>query len=109
MPSTASSTATTAEVSFPLAEPITMTMFAHSVPGQELGNTLVMKVMEEKTNVKWNITTASDTEIVEKLNLSFNSGDYFDVYMKSGISGTDTLKYAQEEVIIPLNDLIDKH
>jgi putative aldouronate transport system substrate-binding protein len=96
-------------VTFPLAEPYTVKAFAYSTPGEELSNSLFMKEMEKRTNVKWELSLASEAEIVEKLGLSFNSGEYYDVYIKSGISMIDANKFAQQGIIIPLNTLIDQY
>lgn len=96
-------------VVFPLAEQYIVKAFAYSTPGEELDKSLFVKEMEKRTNVKWEFTLASEAEIVEKLGLSFNSGEYYDVYIKSGISEIDTSKFAQQGIVIPLNDLIDKH
>lgn len=100
---------TSEEISFPLDEPYTVSAFAYSTPGEELDKSLFIEEMEKKTNVKWELTLASDAEIAEKLGLSFNSGEYFDVYIKSGISENDANKYARQGMIIPLDDLIDQH
>ena len=100
---------TPAEVSFPLSETYTVDAFAFSNPGNELDKTLTMQVIEERTNIHFNLTLVSEAEREEKLNLSFNSGDYYDVYIKSGISAVDAFKYGSQGVIIPLNDLIDQY
>lgn len=96
-------------ITFPLAEPYTVNAFAYSTPGSELDKSLFMKEMETLTNVKWDLTLASEAEIVEKLGLSFNSGDYYDVYIKSGITMNDANKFAEQDIIIPLNDLINNY
>lgn len=98
-----------AAASFPLAEPYTVKAFAYSTPGEELDKSLFVKEMEKRTNVKWEFTLASEAEIVEKLGLSFNSGEYYDVYIKSGISEIDCSKFAQQGIVQPLNDLIDQY
>lgn len=99
----------TAEITFPLEESYTVEAFAFSNTGQELDKTLTMQVMEEKTNIHWDLTMVSRAELEEKRNLSFNGGDYYDVYIRSGISAIDTYKYAAQGIIIPLNDLIDQY
>lgn len=101
--------ATTAEIKFPLDEPYTVTAFAFSNTGQELDKSLFMQVMEKRTNIRWELATVSQAELVEKRGLSFNSGEYYDAYIKSGIDAVETFKYARQGIIIPLNDLIDKY
>ena len=98
-----------ADAEFPLAETYTVDAFAFSNTGNELDKTLTMQVMEERTNIHFNLTLVSEAEREEKLNLSFNSGDYYDVYIKSGISAVDAFKYGSQGIIIPLNDLIDQY
>lgn len=95
------------ETTFPLKEPVTMSMFAFSVPGYELDKTLVMKKMEELTNVKWDITLVNDADIAEKKALSFGTGEYYDVYFKANFTESEIMDYAKDGMIIPLNDLID--
>lgn len=93
-------------VSFPLAEPLTVSAFAHSEPGQELDQTLFMATMQEKTNVNWDLTLASNAELEDKLGLSFNGGEYAEVYLKSGITEVQAASFAKQGIVIPLNDLI---
>ena len=97
------------EITFPLDETWTVEAFAFSNTGQELDKTLTMQKLEERTNIHWDLTTVSQAELDEKRNLSFNGGDYYDVYIKSGISSVDTYKYAAQGIIIPLNDLINQY
>lgn len=97
------------EISFPLPAAYTVEAFAFSNTGQELDKTLTMQVMEEKTNIHWDLSTVSEAELEEKRNLSFNGGEYYDVYIKSGIDAIDTYKYALQGIVIPLNDLIDQY
>lgn len=105
----ADATDTDATVSFPLAETYTVSAFAFGNTGEELDKTLTMQVMEERTNVHWDITTASQAELQEKRGLSFNSGEYYDVYIKSGISATEAFQYGSQGILLPLNDLIDQY
>lgn len=46
-----------AEITFPLAETYSIEAFAFSNTGQELDKTLTMQMLEERTNIHWNITT----------------------------------------------------
>mgnify|MGYP001104709226 CR=1 FL=1 len=92
---------------FPLAETYNVSAFAFGNTGEELDKTLTMQVMEERTNIHWDISTASQAELSEKRGLSFNSGEYYDVYIKSGISATEAFQYGSQGILIPLNDLID--
>lgn len=95
--------------SFPLDETYTVEAFAYSDTGYEMDKTLTMKIMEERTNIHWDLTLVNAAEMAEKRNLSFNSGEYYDVYIKSAIGADECYKYGQQGIIIPLNDLIDKY
>lgn len=97
------------ELSFPLSETYNVSAFAFSNTGNEIDKTLVMQTMEERTNIHFDFSIVSDAELEEKRNLSFNGGDYYDVYLKSGISAVDAYKYGSQGVLIPLNDLIDQY
>ena len=94
---------------FPLAETYNVSAFAFGNTGEELDKTLTMQVMEERTNIHWDISTASQAELSEKRGLSFNSGEYYDVDIKSGISATEAFQYGSQGILIPLNDLIDQY
>ncbi|MBQ6805388.1 MAG: hypothetical protein IJP04_12090 [Clostridia bacterium] len=57
-------------------------------------------------DVVW--TAANSSEKTEKFNLSIASPDRADVYLES-ISNDEVMLYAEDGVIIPLEDLIDEH
>lgn len=82
------------ELSFPLSETYNVTAFAFSNTGSEIDKTLTMKVMEERTNIHFDFTIVSDAEMEEKRNLSFNGGEYYDVYLKSGIGAVVPISMA---------------
>ena len=94
---------------FPLDEPYTVSCFAFSNIGYDLADSLFMKTMEEKTNIHWDLHTFNSSDMTEKMNLSLNTGEYYDVYMKTGLSLADATKYGQQGVFIPLNDLIEDY
>ena len=96
-------------ITFPLPETYTVKAFAFSENAKPLNETPFFTLMEEKTNIHWDLTLVSDVEINEKRGLSFNSGDYYDVYIRSGITAIEAAKYAKQGIIIPLNDLIDQY
>lgn len=96
-------------VTFPLPEPYTVSAFTHSEPGEELDQSLFMETMQERTNVVWELALNSSAEIQDKLGLSFSGGEYYDVYLKSGISEAQAAQFATQGIVIPLNDLIEEH
>ena len=89
--------------------PTTSAPSRSATPAKSLTRPLTMQVMEERTNIHWDISTASQAELSEKRGLSFNSGEYYDVYIKSGISATEAFQYGSQGILIPLNDLIDQY
>ena len=57
-------------------------------------------------DVEW--TAANSSEKTEKFNLSIASPDRADVYLEA-LSNDEVMLYAEDGVIIPLEDLIDEH
>lgn len=55
-------------------------------------------------NVKWDLISPDALE--EKRNLALGGGDLPDAFFLSQIPNTDLLRYGQQEVFVPLNDLI---
>lgn len=94
---------------FPLEESMTTDMFAYQKTGTDLTKNLAWTTMEELTNMHWDLTLASDGDLDEKRSLEFAGGEYKSVFYKSGISEADAMKYAKDEIVIPLNDLIDQY
>ncbi len=93
---------------FPLAEPVTMSLSLYQVPGTDVTKTLTLTEMEKRTNLKWEYNVFGE-DIREKLPLEFGSGEYKDVYMRVGLNAMEIAKYAQQGVVIPLNDLINDY
>jgi putative aldouronate transport system substrate-binding protein len=62
---------------------------------------------------EWETTTMDGNAAREKRQISLASGDYPDLYMLipwvDQFSQTDLLRYGQQGVILPLNDLIEAH
>ncbi|MBF9017436.1 MULTISPECIES: ABC transporter substrate-binding protein [unclassified Oceanispirochaeta] len=68
------------------------------------------KHMEKRSDVKIDWETIPEQAMEEKLNLVLASGDYPDVFF--GLSFTDdklSLYGTEEQLLMPLNDLIDQH
>ena len=62
---------------FPLAETYNVSAFAFGNTGEELDKTLTMQVMEERTNIHWDISTASQAELSEKRCFFFNNLSFY--------------------------------
>lgn len=97
------------------SDPLTINIFSPQNPERDLSTNVFTTSLEEMFNVKfnWTTTTYDATDASEKRNLSLASGDYPDVFMLipwvDQFSQIDLLKYGQQGVILPLNDLIDQY
>lgn len=102
---------TDTEIAFPLKEPVTMSMFAVSATttGTELPDNAAFQKMAELTNVSWEVTSCSATDLQEQRGVVLNTGDYQDVLYKSGIGSDDIAKYGMEGILLPLEDLIQEN
>ncbi len=89
--------------------PAELTVWA-SIPGgmDDYTNNPTTKWVEEKTGVHINWIEVPNAEASSLFTTSLASGNYPDIYCR-GASGADLLQYAEDGVIIPLNDLIDKY
>jgi len=95
--------------------PITINIFGPQSADRDLATNAFSLSLEKMFNVKfnWTTTTYDNTDASEKRNLALASGDYPDVFMLipwvDQFSQIDLLKYGQQGVILPLNDLIDQY
>ncbi|MFD2627760.1 extracellular solute-binding protein [Oceanobacillus kapialis] len=67
------------------------------------------KKYEEMTNVKIDWGLVQRDGLDEKRNLALAGGDYPEVFYTSYFSDQDLLKYGQQGVFLPLNDLIEDY
>jgi putative aldouronate transport system substrate-binding protein len=93
-------------------ETITMDVFAGTSAQTNQSNwndILIWNKYKDMTNidVKWNQVSIDALE--EKRNLALASGDLPDIFYAASISSLDLLKYGEQGVFLPLNDLIDKY
>lgn len=96
-------------ITFPLAEPITMSMFAIANGTNELPDNITFQTVEKMTNVKWEVQSVLGADLPEKKGLIFASGEYPEIFYKAGLSGPELEKYGKQGILIPLNDLIDQY
>ncbi len=110
----AGGTATTAAAA-PSGNPVKINVFAPQGPDYDLATNAYMKLLEQKFNIQfnWQTTTYDGGPAKEKRQISLASGDYPDLYWLipwvDQFSQPDLLKYGQQGVIIPLNDLIKQY
>jgi len=97
------------------SEPIAINIFSPQPASRDLATNAFSLSLEKMFNVKfnWTTTTYDNTDASEKRNLALASGDYPDVFMLvpwvDQFSQIDLLKYGQQGVILPLNDLINQY
>lgn len=78
---------------------------------------LAIKYIEEKCNIKLNISPIPMSDAGTKLNLMLSSGDYPDIFQSGRNAGdpitftTDRIEQygAKDKILVPLNDYIEKY
>ncbi|NGP46514.1 extracellular solute-binding protein [Bacillaceae bacterium SIJ1] len=94
---------------------VKLSVFAPQGAETDLETNLISKKMEEEFNIDftWQTTTYDAGAASEKRQISLASGDYPDAYMLipwvDQFSQDELLKYGQQGVLVPLNDLIEEH
>ncbi|MEI4828959.1 extracellular solute-binding protein [Bacillus sp. FJAT-53711] len=76
---------------------------------QDWNNLMLWQEYEKMTNIHINWDTVQTQSLKEKRNLMLASGEYPDVLFAAAVPKTDLVKFGQQGVFIPLNDLIDKY
>ncbi len=76
---------------------------------QDWNNLMLWQEYEKMSNIHINWTTVHTETLAEKKNLLMAAGDYPEIFFASAFSKTDLIKYGQQGVFLPLNDLIDKY
>lgn len=69
---------------------------------------LLYQQLEEKTNVHVDWIEAPSANMIEQKNLAFASGDLPDAFMNA-LTGDEAYMYGKQEMLIPLEDLIDEY
>lgn len=105
----AESADTESKITFPLEEPVTMTMLTTNFNDYLLENSASMKKMEELTNVHWEITYIPYSEIQEKKPVMVSGGQYPDVFFKGNITRDEGISWGSEGILIPLDDLLREY
>ncbi|GIP40426.1 ABC transporter substrate-binding protein [Paenibacillus sp. J31TS4] len=90
-------------------EPIKVKAFAGRFLADNWNNLMLWKEYEKMTNIQVDWETVQKDVLPEKRNLLLASGDYPDLLYGAAIPRSDILKYGQEGVFLPLNDLIDEY
>lgn len=101
-----------ATLQFPLAEKATLTgMTSYPVNTESNpNNRTIFKRLQEKTNVEIQWTAIQGDQWGEKISLSMaNPKTLTDFVFSAGFSDNDLLKYADQGIIIPLEEYIDAY
>lgn len=96
-------------VTFPLAEQKEYSVFAMLNGEYDLKDSLTMQKVLDEANISFSYQSVMGADLVEKRNLVLASGEYPDVFMKSGFTTTDMDKYGKQGIFIPLEDLIKQY
>ncbi|AJY75873.1 ABC transporter substrate-binding protein [Paenibacillus beijingensis] len=90
---------------------VTLNMMTQSSPTapSDPNEKLILKRLEEETNVHINWKNFTRDVFVEKRNLAMASGDLPDAIFDAGYSDYELLKLAKDGAIIPVNDMIEQY
>ncbi|TLS48735.1 extracellular solute-binding protein [Paenibacillus antri] len=95
------------------AGPVEISVFAVQEQGIDLATNKFTKHAEEMFGITFDWQTIPSDGAKEKRQISLASGDYPDAYILTAyidqFSQADVLKYGQQGVLVPLNDLIDQY
>ncbi|MDR2799145.1 MAG: extracellular solute-binding protein [Bifidobacteriaceae bacterium] len=98
---------------FPIVKnPIKMSLFAPGTGMQEWSKMSTNEEYTKMTGISWDFTTPPLTDVSTKLNLAIASGDYPDVLFGLGtdnLKNASLVKYAEQGILLPLDNLIDKY
>ncbi|WP_072329477.1 MULTISPECIES: extracellular solute-binding protein [unclassified Paenibacillus] len=110
----AEATANLTQTGLPIVkEPVTLKVFGCKDPNHaDWKDVLIFQEYEKMTNVKLQFDELpSNTQgCDEKRSLLFAANELPDIFLRANLSNTDIARYGQQEkMLIPLEDLIDKH
>ncbi|MNI13856.1 Lipoprotein LipO precursor [compost metagenome] len=95
------------------SKPVEVSVFAVQESGIDIPTNKFTAFVQDKFGIKFNWQINPSDGAKEKRQISLASGDYPDAYLLTAyideFSQGDVLKYGQQGVLVPLNDLIDKY
>lgn len=99
------------DITFPLEEKVSLKIMTSSSPlaPDDPNDKLIFQRLEEKTGVHIEWQNFVGDTFGERRNLAMATGEMPDAIMNAGFSDYELLKYAEDEAIIPLNDLIEDY
>jgi ABC transporter, substrate-binding protein, family 1 len=97
-------------VTLPFAETQKYTMFS-VIKGADypLEENIAFQKLCNDANIEFDIQSVLGADLGEKKGLVLASGDYPDIFFKSGFSSAEMTKYGSQGVLIPLQDLIRQY
>lgn len=109
--STKASETNGAEIVFPLEEAQTLSVLtsAYATSTQNPDDKVIYQRLFDQTNVKIDWTCYVTDQFVEKRNLMLATGDLPDIILNADMSSLDLLKYGNQGIIVPLEDLVDQY
>src|SRR5699024_4606109 len=100
------------EEGFPIVdEEISLNFFARHDPAtnEDWNDVYIYNEYEKMTNINIEWQMVSHESVDEKMNLAFGGGNLPDVFHASFMGSPTLMKYGEQGVILPLNDLIDDY
>lgn len=97
---------------FPIVdEEITLDIFAGQAPATnpDWNDVLIFNHYQEKTNMNINWNMVPHDALAEQRNLALGGGNLPDAFHSASIPTSDLMKYGEQGVFIPLNDLIEEY
>ncbi len=99
----------TSAITFPLEETKNFSMLCVINGNTPIEEVDAFKVLNENSNITFDVTDVYYDEAKEKEGLILASGDYPEVFIFSTFSKTEVDKYGAEGVFVPLEDLIKEY
>lgn len=91
-------------------ETMTLQMFAPQLPTIEnMKTNTYTKWLEEKTNIHIEWDLVPDDALNDRKQLMLASGDYPEVIFNGKLTPEEQMRYGEQGVFLPLNDLIDQY
>lgn len=97
---------------FPIVkEEINLEFFAGQAPATnpDWNNVMIFNEYEKQTNMNITWKMVPHTGLAEQRNLALGSGNLPDAFHSASMPVADIMKYGEQGVFIPLNDLIDEY
>ncbi len=89
------------QITFPLTEEKTYSVFTVMTSGKyDLKDNLVIKTLEDETNVHLDLQSVLPADLKEKRNLLLSSGDYPEIFLKTSITKAEQNEFGSQVVLM---------